>query len=95
MKVPAAGEDHQLVVFGARDYARGQLLSLRSEQQGATAFSAFLEYRAQTLPADEPAVLVRDNAGYHKSAELRAWWQQHADQFQPPSGCLPIPRSLT
>jgi DDE superfamily endonuclease len=30
----------------------------------------------------EPAVLVRDNAGYHKSHELRAWWQQHADRLQ-------------
>jgi len=22
-------------------------------------------------------------AGYHKSHELRAWWQQHADRFHP------------
>jgi transposase len=83
MRVPAAGEDHKFVVFGALDYASGQILSLRSEQKSETAFIAFLEYLAQALPAGEPAVLVLDNASYHKSAELRAWWQQHADQFQP------------
>jgi transposase len=53
------------------------------KQKSETAFIAFLEYLAQALPAGEPAVLVLDNASYHKSAELRAWWQQHADQFQP------------
>jgi hypothetical protein len=26
---------------------------------------------------------VLENAGYHTSYELRAWWQHHADRFQP------------
>jgi putative transposase len=83
MKVPAAGEDHQFVVFGARDDASGQLISSRSEQKGEEAFIAFLEQLAQALPAGDPAVLVLDNAGYHKRAALRAWWQAHADRFHP------------
>jgi transposase len=72
MKVPAAGEDHKFVAFGALDYASGRILYHRSEQKGEAAFIAFLKYIAEALPADEPAVLVLDNAGYHKSHELRA-----------------------
>jgi hypothetical protein len=83
MKVPAAGEDRKFVVFGALDYASGRIISCRREQKGEDAFIAFLEYLAQELPGDEPAILVLDNAGYHKSAALRAWWQQHAGRFQP------------
>jgi putative transposase len=83
MKVPAAGEDHKFVVFGALDYASGRIIHHRSEQKGEAAFIAFLEQLIQAFPADEPVVLVLDNAGYHKSHELRAWWQQHADRFQP------------
>jgi transposase len=83
MKVPAAGADRKFVVFGALDYASGQIISSRSEQKGGDAFMAFLEQVAQAVPASEPMVLVLDNAGYHKSHELRAWWQQHADRFQP------------
>jgi len=83
MKVPAAGEDHKFVVFGALDYASGQIIHQRSEQKGEAAFIAFLEQLVQVFPAGEPVVLVLDNAGYHKSHELRAWWQAHADRFQP------------
>lgn len=83
MKVPAAGEDRKFVVFGALDYASGRIVYHRSEQKGEVAFIAFLEQLAQAFPAGEPVVVVLDNAGYHKSAKLRAWWQAHADRFQP------------
>jgi len=63
MKVPAAGEDHTFVVFGALDYASGRIIDHRSEQKGAAAFIVFLEQLAQELPANEPVVLVLDNAG--------------------------------
>jgi transposase len=83
LKVPAAGEDQKFTVFGALDYASGQVLWQTSEQKGEAAFAAFLDHLAQTLPADEPAVLVLDHVGYHKSHELRTVWQRLADRFQP------------
>jgi transposase len=83
MKVPAAGADRKFVVFGALDYASGRIIFQRSDQKGEAAFIAFLEHLAQALPAGEPVVVVLDNAGYHKSAELRAWWQAHAGHFHP------------
>ena len=83
LRVPAAGADQKFVVFGAVDYASGRVVHQLSEQKSEATFVAFLEHLAQALPADEPLIVVLDNARYHKSYELRAWWQQQADRFQP------------
>lgn len=58
LRVPEAGEDHKFVVFGAVDYATGQVLWQISPRKGETAFTAFLDHLAQTLPANELLVLV-------------------------------------
>jgi putative transposase len=83
LKVPAAGDDHKFTVFGAVDYASGEVLWQTSGCKDETAFMAFLDHLAQTLPEGEPAVLVLDNASYHKSHAVRAHWQQLSDRFQP------------
>ncbi len=44
---------------------------------------AFLDHLAQILPPTEPAVLVLDNASYHKSQAVRAPWQPLSDRLQP------------
>jgi transposase len=83
MKIPAAGEDQKFTVFGAMDYARGQLLWQTSDRKGEVGFTAFLEQLADTLPADEPVVVVLDTVGYHKSHALREVWQRYAGRLQP------------
>jgi hypothetical protein len=80
MRVPAAGADRKFVVFGALDYATGQVhwrLSLRKDSQ---AFVTFLEQLRQTWP-EEKLVVVLDNVGYHKSRQTLAWWQQWQHQL--------------
>jgi transposase len=81
--VPAAGEDRKFVVYGAVEYASGRIVHQLSDEKGEMAFMTFLEQLAGTFPAEEPLVVVLDNASYHKSYTLRAWWQQHADRLQP------------
>ncbi len=83
MQVPAAGADRTLVVFGALDDASGRIILQRSDQTGEAAFIAFLEQLAQALPAGEPVGVVLDNAGCHKSAQLRAWGHAPADHLLP------------
>jgi transposase len=83
MKIPAAGEDRKCAVFGAVDSATGQIIWQTSARKGEAAFAAFLDHLAHTLPADEPAVLVLDNVGYHKSHALRTRWQHLSDRFEP------------
>lgn len=70
-------------MFGAVDYASGQVLFQMSARKGEDAFMAFLDHLAQELPADEPVVVVLDNAGYHKSHALRERWRHSADRLQP------------
>jgi transposase len=83
MRIPAAGEDHKCAVFGAVDYASGRVFYQVSARKGEEAFAAFLDYLAHALPADEPATLVLDNVGYHKSRLLREQWQRLAERFEP------------
>lgn len=71
MRIPAAGADQKCTVFGAVDCASGQVLWQTSARKAETAFIAFLAHLAQTLPANEPVVLVLDNVGYHQSHALR------------------------
>lgn len=68
MKVPAAGEDQKFTVFGAVEYASGQVIWQTSARTGEDAFAAFVEHLAQQLPVadepvDEPVVVVLDNVG--------------------------------
>lgn len=83
MKVPAAGEDQKFTVFGAVDYASGQILWQTSERKGEVGFIAFLDHLAEALPADDPVVVVLDNVGYHKSHALREVWLRYAGRLQP------------
>jgi transposase len=83
VKIPAAGEDEKFVVFGALDYATGQLVIQSCPRKGEEAFAAFLETLVATLPPDAPVVLVLDNVGYHKSHALRTQWQRIADHVKP------------
>ena len=81
--MPAAGDDHTFTVFGAVDDASGQVIWQMDAGKDETAFMAFLDHLGQTLPANAPAVLVLDNASYHKSHAVRAHWQRLSDRFQP------------
>jgi len=82
MTVPAAGADRRRAVFGALDYASGQLAwHLRDHKDGG-AFAAFLEQVAATWP-DEDLVLVMDNVSYHRSPAVRAWWAAQGGRVIP------------
>ncbi len=54
MRIPAAGADRKCAIFGALDYASGQLLSVLSARKDETAFMTFmtvLEQLLQTIPS--------------------------------------------
>ncbi len=83
MKIPAAGEDEKFVVFGALDYATGQIIEQISARKGEEPFTVFLDHLVAALPPDEPILIVLDNVGYHKSHALRLHWQRLADHVEP------------
>lgn len=75
--MPAAGADRRRAVFGAVDYASGQVIWQVAERKGGEAFAAFLAQLAHTWPAEQ-LVLVMDNVSYHRAPAVRAWWAGQA-----------------
>jgi transposase len=80
--VPAAGEDARIAVYGALDYASGQVLSQTAASKSSAGFAAFLERIGQQWPEDD-IVLVLDNASYHRGAAMRTWWAQQEGRVLP------------
>jgi transposase len=82
LKIAAAGEDRKFAVFGALDYASGQIVWRLSSHKDGKTFVAFLDHLVATLP-DGPMVIVLDNVGYHKSRLVKNWWMTHQEQVRP------------
>lgn len=76
MRIPV-GSQTRRVVFGALDYGSGQVVYDLQPRKGGDAFVAFLDHVAQVWPEDQ-LVLVMDNASYHRSPVVRAWWAMQA-----------------
>lgn len=69
-------------VFGAVDYASGQVVwEIRARKHGA-AFAAFLAHLGQTWP-EELLILVMDNESHHRSPVVREWWAGQAGRITP------------
>jgi transposase len=80
--VPAAGADQRRAVFGAVDYASGQVVWQFADRKGGDGFAAFLTQVAATWP-EQHLVLVMDNVSYHRSPVVRAWWAAQAGRVTP------------
>lgn len=82
MRVPAAGKDERRAVFGALDYASGEVIWRLATHKGGEEFAAFVEQVAQRWP-DEDLVLVLDNVSYHRAPAVRTWWAAQAGRVLP------------
>jgi transposase len=82
LRVPAAGEDGKFVVFGALDYASGQIVWQLSPSKDGTTCVAFPDHLVATFP-EAPLVVVLDNVGYHKGRLAKDWWLAHHDRVRP------------
>ena len=82
MSIPAAGKDQRRAVFGALDYASGQVAWHLQEHKDGVGFAQFLERIAQTWPGDD-LVLVMDNVSYHRAPAARAWWAEQGGRIIP------------
>jgi transposase len=82
VRVPAAGADRKFAIFGALDYATGQVRSQLSLRKNSQAFVGFLERLRQAWP-QEKLMVVLDNVGYHKSHRTSAWWRRWQSRICP------------
>lgn len=69
-------------MFGAVDYASGQVVWQLAEHKGGQGFATFLARIAQAWP-DDPVILVMDNVSYHRAPAVRAWWAEQAGRMTP------------
>jgi hypothetical protein len=82
MRVPAAGEDERIAVYGALDDASGRVAWQTAASKTGAGFAAFLEQVAQLWP-DQTLVLVLDNANSHRGVAMRAWWATQDGRMVP------------
>ena len=76
--VPAAGVNQRLCVYGALNYRSGQVHYLVHAKKNAQQVHEFLR---QLLEANSERrlALVIDNASYHRTKQVLALLQEHAD----------------
>jgi hypothetical protein len=86
MRVPAASADRKFAVFGAVEYATGEVCSQLSLRKSSDALVGFLEQLRHAWPY-EKLVVVLDNVGYNESHYTRAWWRGWRPRICP--SCLP------
>jgi putative transposase len=70
--IPAPGTPLASHVFGAYNWATGQLAWQQSRKKNSETFIALLEHLAFTVYPDQRLVLVLDNASYHTSRATQA-----------------------
>jgi transposase len=76
--VPAAGVNRKLCVYGALNHRSGQAHYLVHPKKNARQFADFLRQLLQAH-AKRRVVLVIDNASYHRTKEVLALLEEHAD----------------
>jgi transposase len=69
-------------VYGALDYASGQIIARIDRQKNGDGFATFLEQVAQAWPTGQ-LVLVMDNVSYHRSQAMKDWWKAQAGRVTP------------
>ncbi len=82
VRVPAAGTNVRRAVFGALDYASGQVIWQITPHKNGEAFAAFLKQIAERWP-DDQLILVMDNVSYHRSPVIRRWWTEQDGRITP------------
>jgi transposase len=75
-EVPVTGERKNVKVFGAVELWRARFDYRRETVFNATTYLGFLEQLARRYRR-QGAILVQDNASYHKDAEVWAWFQSN------------------
>jgi hypothetical protein len=79
---PSAGKDQRRTVFGAVDYASGQVVWQLAEHKSGEAFASFLSQIVHIWPEDHLA-LVMDHVSDHRAPAFRTWWAEQGGRITP------------
>lgn len=76
-QVPVTGERKSVKILGAVDLYRARFHYQREERFNALTYLAFLEAKIARHYRPHGAILIQDNASYHKDAEVWAWFKSN------------------
>lgn len=82
-RIPAAGDDKKLVVFGAWNHRTERLGWMISGRKDSECFVRFLRQLLEQTDPSRRLVLVMDNAGYHRARRVRGFLDQQAHRLEP------------
>jgi transposase len=82
LTVAAAGQNQKRAVFGALEYASGEVISQIVPEKNGDHFVALLKQVAAAWPTDQ-LVLVLDNVSDHRSQGMKDWWQAQDNRITP------------
>lgn len=71
-RIPTPGQQTWHHLFAAYNYVTDQVVHWSSAKKNSDAFVAFLDHLLQTVPKEQPVLLVLDNASYHTSQAAQA-----------------------
>lgn len=75
--VPVTGERKSIKILGAVELQRSRFLYQRDQVFNAQTYLAFLQKEIAPRYRRQGAILVQDNASYHKDATVWAWFRDN------------------
>lgn len=82
-RIPAAGDDKKLVVFGAWNHRTERLGWMISERKDSESFAGFLRHLLEQNDPSRQLILVMDNAGYHRAKRIKGFLDDHPHRLEP------------
>ena len=76
-EVPVTGERKSVKILGAVELQRRRFLYQRDQVFNAQAYLDFLQRQIAPRYRRQGAILVQDNASYHKDKDVWAWFRQN------------------
>ncbi len=80
-EVPVTGERHSVKILGAVELWRCRFHYQSDSVFNASTYLAFLEHLARRYRR-QGAMLIQDNASYHKDADVWAWFRSNRDWLE-------------
>jgi len=75
--VPVTGERKSIKILGAVELQRSRFLYQRDQVFNAQTSLAFLQQQIAPRYRRQGAILIQDNASYHKNADVWAWFRDN------------------
>jgi transposase len=85
--VPVTGERKSVKILGAVELQRSRFFYQRDQVFNAQTYGAFLQHQIAPCYRRQGAILIQDNASYHKDATLWEWFRDNRHWLE----VIPLP----